>query len=746
MKTITLKITGMTCAACSAGIERALGKTKGVEKCAVNLATEKAQVVFDEAALTADDIKAVIEKIGFGAVNEQELKPDKEVLLKKRELHGRLIRLVVSISFTALLLYIAMAPMITFVKLPYPAFLQPMTNPLLFASVQLLLCIPVLIAGYKFFTVGFPLLFKGRPNMDSLVALGTSAAFGYSLYSFYLIAAKGDRMGVHHLYFESATTIITLVMLGKYLEARSKGRTGEAIKRLMGLAPKTGVVVRGGRELEIPLSDIIEGDIVVVKPGGKIPVDGEVIEGETTVDESMLTGESIPVEKSAGDSVVGASINKNGYIKIKAQRVGSDTAIAQIIRLVENAQGSKAPIAKFADVVSGYFTLIVLAIAVLSGIIWFIAGKDFVFCLTVFISVLVIACPCALGLATPTAIMVGTGKGAENGVLFKNAEALETAHKVDTVVFDKTGTITEGKPYITDIVPAGCSENELVALAASAEQVSEHPLGEAIVNGARERRCTLYEVESFNSLTGMGIKAEINGKAVLAGNSALMKHEGVDISAAADKAHQLAESGKTPMFIAKEGKLQGIIAVADVIKQGSEKAIAELARLGIRTVMLTGDNQKTAEAIAKQAGIAEVLAQVMPEDKAEAVKKLMGEGCVVAMVGDGINDAPALTQADIGIAIGSGTDVAIESADIVLVKSDIYDVITALKLSRATIRNIKQNLFWAFCYNTIGIPIAAGLLYAFGGPLLNPMFAAAAMSLSSVSVVTNALRLNRFKA
>lgn len=581
--------------------------------------------------------------------------------------------------------------------------------------------------------------------MDSLVAMGTSAAIIYSLYSTWKIAA-GHHMYVDDLYFESAGVIITLILLGKSLEAVSKGKTSEAIKKLMGLTPKTAVVIHEDKEIEIPIEEVEVGDIILVKPGERIPVDGEVVEGLTSIDESMLTGESIPVEKKVGDKVFGASINKNGSIRFKATKIGSDTALAQIIKLVEDAQGSKAPIAQMADIVSGYFVPIVFVIAVLSAAIWLLAGEGTVFALKAFIAVLVIACPCALGLATPTAIMVGTGKGAEYGVLIKGGEALETAHKINTIVFDKTGTITEGRPEVTDIVTTGeIDEKALLQLAASAEKGSEHPLGEAIVRGAEKQGLEIKKLDSFNAIPGHGIEVVIDGKQILLGNRKLMTDRGISLAQLKDRSDRLASEGKTPMYVSVENNLAGIIAVADVVKESSAKAIKTLHKMGIEVAMITGDNIRTAEAIAKQVGIDRVLAEVLPQDKASEVKKLQQEGKKVAMVGDGINDAPALAQADIGIAIGSGTDVAMESADIVLMRSDLMDVPTAIQLSKSTIRNIKQNLFWAFGYNVAGIPIAAGLLHAFGGPLLNPVFAAAAMSMSSVSVLTNALRLKRFK-
>lgn len=629
--------------------------------------------------------------------------------------------------------------------MPLPKIIDPMVNPMNFAVFQIILTVPVMAIGYKFYLIGFKNLIKLSPNMDSLIAVGTSAAFLYSVFGMYKIAT-GDTSYAMHLYFEAAVTILTLITLGKYLEAISKGKTSEAIKKLMGLAPKTATIIREGNEIVIPIDEVVVGDIILVKPGEKLPVDGEVIEGSTAIDESMLTGESIPVEKIVGSNVIGASINKTGFIKYKATKVGRDTALSQIIKLVEDAQGSKAPIAKMADVISAYFVPIVIGLAIFSAIAWLIAGETPVFALTIFISVLVIACPCALGLATPTAIMVGTGKGAENGVLIKGGEALEITHKINTIVFDKTGTITEGKPVVTDIVSRGKENNILLALAASAEKGSEHPLGEAIVRAAIEKNIELKSLENFNAIPGHGIEVVIENESILLGNLKLMKERSIDIGELRGEADRLANEGKTPMFIAINNSLEGIIAVADTVKPSSINAIKELHNMGIKVAMITGDNKKTAEAIAKQVGIDIVLSEVLPEDKANEVKKLQGKDDKVAMVGDGINDAPALAQADIGIAIGSGTDVAIESADIVLMRSDLMDVIVAIKLSKATIRNIKQNLFWAFGYNVLGIPVAMGVLHIFGGPLLNPMIAAAAMSLSSVSVLANALRLKKFKA
>ncbi|MGB6779565.1 MAG: copper-translocating P-type ATPase, partial [Planococcus citreus] len=646
-------------------------------------------------------------------------------------------------ALTIPLLLISMGHMI---GMPLPAVVDPMFNPVNFVLVQLVLTIPVMVLGKNFFTVGFKTLFKGHPNMDSLIALGTSAAFIYSVIATVFVL-MGNTGYTTNLYYESAAVILTLITLGKYFEALSKGKTSEAIKKLMGMAPKTAVVVRDGVETEIPVDAVETGDIVVVKPGEKLPVDGIVVEGATAIDESMLTGESMPVEKAAGDRVIGASINKNGAIRYEATKVGKDTALAQIIKLVEDAQGSKAPIAKMADIISGYFVPIVIAISILSGLAWYIGGQSGLFAFTIAISILVIACPCALGLATPTAIMVGTGKGAEHGVLIKSGGALETTHAIDTIVFDKTGTITEGKLTVTDVLIAqdGLSEDELLSLAASAEKGSEHPLGEAIVKSAEQRQLTLKSVERFNAIPGHGIEVLIEGKEIRLGNRKLMDDSGIALGEFAAASDRIANQGKTPMFVAVDGEFAGIIAVSDTVKPSSVHAIRKLQDMGIKVVMLTGDNKLTAAAIAKQVGIDEVLSEVLPEEKANEVKKLQAQGNKVAMAGDGINDAPALAQADIGIAIGSGTDVAMESADIVLMRSDLMDVPTAIQLSKSTIRNIKQNLFWAFAYNVLGIPIAMGILYLFGGPLLNPMIAAAAMSFSSVSVLLNALRLKNFK-
>ncbi|MBW7572042.1 heavy metal translocating P-type ATPase [Caproiciproducens faecalis] len=745
---VTIPIGGMTCAACAQRVERAIKKVDGVTSASVNFATEKATVVYEPQKARLSSVREAIEKAGYKAleINKADA-ADEDRKRKQKEIRILWTKFIVSAMFSVPLLYIAMVPMIKVIRLPFPAGLDPMQFSLIYALAELMLVIPVIGVGYKFYTIGFKSLWQRSPNMDSLIAIGTTAAVLYSIYNTWQIA-QGNFKAVEHLYFETAGVIITLILLGKTLEAVSKGRTSEAIKKLMGLAPKTAIIMQDGMEKEIPIDEVEIGDILVVKPGAKIPVDGTVLEGHTAIDESMLTGESMPVDKKAGDPVYTASLNTTGTIQFKAEKIGSDTALAQIIKLVEDAQGSKAPIAQMADIVSGYFVPVVSMIALLGGIVWYFAtGGNLEFALTIFISILVIACPCALGLATPTAIMVGTGKGAENGILIKGGEALETAHKINTIIFDKTGTITEGKPAVTDVLPADGIEKEyLLRITASAEKGSEHPLGQAIVHGAENAGLKLLSVENFESLTGRGIEAKINGRAVLAGNRKLMDERGISLVTLENASDKLAGEGKTPMYVALDGKLSGIVAVADVVKQSSQAAIESLHKMGIEVAMITGDNKKTAAAIAKQVGIDRVLAEVLPQDKSNEVKKLQAEGRKVAMVGDGINDAPALAQADIGIAIGSGTDVAMESADIVLMRSDLMDVPTAIQLSKKTIRNIKQNLFWAFGYNVIGIPIAAGVLYLFGGPLLNPIFAAAAMSLSSVSVLTNALRLKRFKA
>ena len=743
-ETKMFRIEGMTCAACAKNIERVTLKLDGVMEANVNFATEKLKISFDPDKVKSPDIKNTVAKAGYKLLDdEQAVDIDRE--RKEKEIKDLWKRFIWSAVFAVPLLIIAMAPMIAMqVGVMLPAVIDPMHYPRQFAIIQFILVTPIIYIGRKYFTVGFHSLFRRSPNMDSLIAMGTSAAYLFSLYGIYQIFSGNAGF---ELYFETAGVILTLITLGKYMEAVSKGKTSEAIKKLMGLAPKTAKVLRDHQEIEIPTDEVIVGDILMIRPGEKMPVDGEVIEGLTSVDESMLTGESIPVEKNVGDQIVGASMNKNGSIKYKATKVGKDTALAQIIKLVEDAQGSKAPIARMADMIASYFVPIVIGIALLSGFAWFIVGEALPFALTISIAVLVIACPCALGLATPTAIMVGTGKGAENGVLIKSGESLEIAHKIQTIVFDKTGTITEGRPRVTDIVTAGfINEAELLRIAASAEKGSEHPLGEAIVKGAEDRHIRFAKIEAFKAIPGYGIEASMENKNILAGNQKLMDARNIDLKGFLEKSDVLATEGKTPMYIAIDGHLGGMIAVADTVKPDSREAIETLHKMGIKVAMITGDNKRTADAIAKQVGIDIVLAEVLPRDKAENVKKLQENGNIaVAMVGDGINDAPALAQADVGIAIGSGTDVAMESADIVLMRSSLMDVPTAIQLSKRTIRNIKQNLFWAFAYNTAGIPVAIGLLYLFGGPLLNPMIAALAMSFSSVSVLANALRLRGFK-
>ncbi len=738
----TVPIAGMSCAACAARLERVIGKLPGVTSASVNYATEKAVVKYDKTAFRPAALREAVAKAGFTVVDiETASQSDADAARKEAEIRGMWRKFTVAAVFAAPLLYIAMGSMIPGV--PFPAFLDPSSFPLRFALVQLVLTIPLVIVGHRFYSVGFRLLAQRSPNMDSLIAVGTSAAILYSLYSVFRIWT-GDSHAVHGLYFESAGVIIALILLGKSLEAVSKGKTSQAIKTLMGLAPKTARVERDGAEVEVPLDDVLVGDIVVVRPGEKIPVDGVVVSGETSVDEAMLTGESMPVGKKAGDAVIGASINKNGRILFRAEKVGADTALAHIIKLVEDAQNSKAPIARLADVVAGYFVPAVILIAVVAAAAWWLGTGDFAFALSIFISVLIIACPCALGLATPTAIMVGTGVGAENGILVKGGAALESANAIGAVILDKTGTITEGRPTVTDVLTVdGMTRDDLLLLAAAAEKGSEHPLGEAIFQALPDG-LQLPALDSFAAVPGRGIDAVVGGRAVVIGNARLMDERGFDAGDFADSAVALSADGKTAMFVAVDSRVAGLVAVADVVKPTSARAVAVLRRMGIEVTMLTGDNRRTADAIARQVGVDRVLADVLPGDKAGEVKRLQETGKRVAMVGDGINDAPALAQADVGIAIGTGADVAMESADIVLMRSDLMDVPAAFELSRKTIKNIKENLFWAFLYNTLGIPVAAGVLYLFGGPLLNPMLAAAAMSLSSVSVLGNALRLRRY--
>ena len=750
-----LGLKGMSCAVCAQTIEKSVGEMEGVTKSNVNFATERLSVEFDEKSLKVADILARVKQAGYEAYELETDSAEKDRLRRQKELRVRWAGFIAAACFAAPLVYIAMAPMAPGARAPLPFGLDPAAGPLPYALVQLALAIPVLLAGRRFYTAGYPALFRRAPNMDSLIAVGTTAAVAYSVWSTAQIAAGGGA-AVSHLYFESAAVIITLVLLGKTLEAVSKGRTGEAIRKLMGLAPKTAFVLRGAEEAqaetEIPVEEVAAGDFVVVKPGAKIPVDGVIVSGATTVDESMLTGESLPVDKQAGDRVYAATINQTGAVTFRAEKVGADTALAQIIRLVEDAQGSKAPIAKLADTIAGYFVPVVILIAVCAAALWYFAGgMDFAFAVKIFISVLVIACPCALGLATPTAIMVGTGRGAEQGVLFKSGEALETAHRVDTVVFDKTGTVTAGKPSVTDVVSndPDILDSVVLQIAASVERYSEHPVGQAVVAGARDRGQDLIPVKNFESITGFGVKAEADfpdESVFTVGSFRLMKEHGImDDSGFESGYKKFSEEGKTSLCVAVNDEIVGVIAVADTVKPESREAIGRIREMGIETVLITGDSRATGEAIARQVGIARALCEVLPGEKAAEIKKLQSEGKRVAMVGDGINDAPALAQADVGIALGSGADIAIESADVVLVRPDLSGVPAAVTLSRRVIRNIRQNLFWAFGYNVCGIPVAAGLLYAFGGPLLDPMFAAAAMSLSSVSVLANALRLKRAK-
>ena len=728
------QITGMTCSACAGRIERTLNKLNGVDKANVNFAAEKLYVSFDDKNINESEIVSAIKKAGYniaGKNAKSEMPAHKKLL----------IRFIISMIFTVPLLIISMGHM---VGMPLPKIIDPMENPLNFAIIQLALTIPVMATGYMFYLKGIKNLFRLSPNMDSLIAVGTLSSVVYGIFAITKIKNGHEHMAME-LYFESAAVILTLITLGKYLESLSKGKSSQAIKELMELSPKIATVRRGKKELLVKSELVQIGDTVIVKPGEKFPVDGTVTLGTTSVDESMLTGESMPVTKNVGDKVIGATVNKNGYIEYTAEKIGEDTAISQIIKLVEEAQGKKAPIARLADVISAYFVPAVILLAIIAAVGWKIAGESNDFCITIFISVLVIACPCALGLATPTAIMIATGQGAKNGILIKGGEVLENAHKINTVVFDKTGTITEGIPVVTDIKTNGINENDLLLYAAAAEKLSEHPLGDSIVKEANSINITIPEAENFESISGMGIKAVVNGKQIIIGNEKIINEYKIKddfISQITTFANQ----GKTAVICAVDGKAAGIIAISDQIKETSRSAVSKLENKGINTVMLTGDNKQTALTIAGYAGIKNVIYEVLPEDKAAEIKKIQESGKITAMVGDGINDAPALAQSDVGIAIGSGTDIAIESADIVLMNGSLEGVNTAIKLSHATIRNIKQNLFWAFGYNVLGIPIAMGLLHIFGGPLLNPMIAAAAMSLSSVSVLSNALRLRNFKA
>ena len=765
MKTEKYNVTGMTCAACQANVSRCVSKLEGVEDVNVSLLANSMTVSYDESRLKPENIIEAVKAAGYGASSlEKAIKKEegfrREWQLRREQAEsnreGMKKRLIYSIILLVPLMYIAMGEMLS---LPLPAIFKGTQNALVSALAQLILTVPVIFINRRFYQFGFKALFHGSPNMDSLVAIGSGASLLYGLFAMFRMAygfGHGNIELVHEyahaLYFESAAMILTLVTVGKYLEARSKDKTSQALSRLMDLAPKTAVVLKNGEEVLIPAEQVSAGDIVIIRPGEGIPVDGVVRQGRGYVDQSAITGESIPVEKNPGDEVISATINKNGSFQFKASKVGEDTTLSQIIRLVDEAGNSKAPIARLADKVSGIFVPVVIGIALITAVIWLVAGKNFEFALSNAISVLVISCPCALGLATPVAIMVGTGKAAEMGILIKSAESLEELHNIDTLVLDKTGTITSGKPAVTDIVPLeeGLSEEELLILAASAEMGSEHPLAQAIVERAREKELALLEAESFEAEAGRGIRAQIKGENILAGNAAFMEENGLFNSQfskeAAEKANNLAQAGKTPLIFAREGRLTGIIAVADTIRESSREAISRFAQMGLNVVMLTGDNKITAEAIKRELNISEAITDVLPTQKEAHIRALQEQGHKVAMVGDGINDAPALTRSDVGIAIGAGTDIAIESADVVLMKDSLNDVASAIELSRAVVRNIHMNLFWAFFYNILGIPLAAGALFPAFGLRLSPMIGSAAMSLSSVCVVANALRLRFFKA
>lgn len=767
----------MTCSACSSRVEKTVSRLEGTETVSVNLLTGTMQVTFDESKLNDEKIITAVEKAGYGAFadsgepgggqnmsgaggtsgpggaagqgsSQNGGSASAAALNEEKQMKRRLFW---SVGLLIPLMIVSMSHMM-------PGGHQLlMDHPMTMVLLQILFLIPIVFLNRKFFVKGFPSLFRGSPNMDSLVAMGAAAAIVYGVFAVFRMAAgfeSGDLELVHHyagdIYFESAGTILTLITVGKYLESRSKGKTSQAIEKLMDLAPKTARVERDGQEIEIPAAALAVGDVLVVRPGESIAADGEIVSGTTSIDESAITGESIPVEKQPGDRAVSATINKTGFIKVRCDKVGGDTTISQIIRLVDEASASKAPIARMADKIAGIFVPTVICIALAAAVIWLIAGADFEFALSIGISVLVISCPCALGLATPVAIMVGTGKGAENGILIKSGEALETACSVDTVVMDKTGTITEGKPRVTDVIntaPAETplTEEALLTIAAGLETGSEHPLAEAIMDHAAAKGVRPASVSEFEAVFGRGVRGRIDGRRYLAGNAALMEESGIDVSAVQADLDALADEGKTPLIFAGEHDVIGIIAVADVEKSGSRAAIEEFERMGVDVVMLTGDNRRTAEALRKRMGISKVIAEVLPQDKERHIAELQQSGHRIAMIGDGINDAPALAKADVGIAIGAGTDVAIESADAVLMRNDLQDAVTAVKLSKAVIRNIRENLFWAFFYNVIGIPLAAGVLYPFFAIKLSPMFGAAAMSLSSVCVVTNALRLRRFK-
>lgn len=745
MITEKYNISGMTCAACSSAVERVTRKLESVAESNVNLTTGILTITYDENKLTPADIITKVERAGFGAElymekNKEEKAEAQEHL--EEEVKKTKHRLIANIILSIPLLYICLGHMLP-IPMPLPSFMDMHMHPMTFAVIQLVLTICVLFNGRKFYIVGFKSLFKGNPNMDSLVALGTGSAF---LYSFVMtIMIPHDHTCVHNLYYESAAMVVTLVMVGKYMEGRSKNKTSEAIRKLMELAPDTAIILRNGEPKEVPVEQVVRGEMILIKPGSRIPLDGVVIEGTTSVDESMLTGESIPVEKEVDDEVIGGSVNYQGAIVVKVTRVGADTTLAKIVKMMEDAQGKKAPISKLADTVAGYFVPVVMAIAIVAAIIWTLLGHDITFVLTIFVSVLVIACPCALGLATPTAIMVGTGLGANHGILIKSGEALEISHKVDAVVLDKTGTITEGKPAVMKVISHSISEEELLKIAASCELVSEHPLGQAIVNGAKEKGIELAKVVDFQSITGQGIEAVLDEKTYYIGNKKLCVEQKIDFTEYEAEAAQIANKGQTPMLVGLEGKVIGIVSVADTLKETSVEAIRKIKELGIEVHMLTGDNKLTAEYIGKKVGVDHVIAEVLPNDKASVVENLQKQGKCVMMAGDGINDAPALVQANVGVAIGSGSDIALDSSDVVLMKSDLNDVYKAIKLSKATIRNIKQNLFWAFFYNACGLPIAAGVLYPINGMLLSPIIGGLAMSFSSVFVVSNALRLRTTK-
>lgn len=751
MKKTKFDVIGMTCSSCSSHIEKAVFKLTGTKKVNVNLLSNNMVVEYDGNELNNEKIIQAVIDAGYRASVSNDSKNN----VKKgkidniqSDIESMKTRLVVSLCFLIPLMYVAMGHMLS---LPMPYFFYGTENVINFAFTQFLLLLPIIYVNRNFFIIGFKRLFKRAPNMDSLIALGSSAATFYGIFVIYIL---GYGLGhsdsniieryAHDLYFESAGTILTLITLGKYLETKSKGRTSDAINKLINLEPKTASVIRNEKELEISVDEIVVGDIINIRPGSSIPVDGIVIEGNSSIDESSITGESISVEKSIDDLVVSGTVNKNGYLKIKATKVGSDSTLSQIIKLVEEASNSKAPISKIADKVSGVFVPIVIMISILSSIIWLLAGQSFEFALTIGISVLVISCPCALGLATPVAIMVGTGKGAENGILFKSAESLESLHLVDTIVFDKTGTLTIGRPKVTDVF-SKIDENELLMIAGSLERNSEHPLAEAVLKKVSERNIELEEINEFTSVSGRGVKGKIYGINYYGGNLAFMKENSIELNGIDKKGEEFSSQGKTLLYFAKDKESIGVIAVADIVKETSKSAISRLKEEKINVVMITGDNLSAAQAIGKKVGIDNVIAEVIPQDKEKEVSKLQAENKKVAFVGDGVNDSPALVRADVGIAIGNGTDIAIESADVVLMKSNLQDVVTAINLSKAVIRNIKMNLFWAFFYNAVGIPVAAGLFFNSFNLRLNPMIGALAMSLSSVCVVTNALRLRKFR-